>query len=60
MNDLISLKKYTKPEDITHVMYDKQEIEQIYHCEVCGDLQVIGGVVWHIKPIEEHNPIEEN
>lgn len=54
MSEIISLKKYTKPEEITHVMYDRQEIEQIYNCEVCGELQVIGGVVWHIKPIDEH------
>jgi len=54
MSDLISLKKYTKPEDVRHVMYDKQEIEQVYNCAVCGDLQVVSGTVWHTKPIEEH------
>ena len=55
MSELISLKKYTKIEDINHVMHVKQEIEQLYHCEVCGDLQVISGTVWHIKPMEEHD-----
>lgn len=52
---IISLKKYTKDKDIQHVMYDKQEIEQIYVCEVCGNLQVISGTVWHTRPIEEHD-----
>lgn len=52
---LISLKKYTKPEDIRHVMYYKQEIEHIFDCVVCGELQVIDGIVWHTKPSEDHN-----
>jgi len=55
MNDIVSLKKYTKPEDIQHVMYYKQEIEQIFDCTTCGELQVIDGIVWHIKPKEDHN-----
>ena len=55
MSEVINLKKYTKPEDITHVMYYKQEIEQIFYCEACGELQVIDGIVWHIKPKEDHN-----
>jgi hypothetical protein len=55
MSELICLKKYTNPENIEHVMYDRQEIEQIYHCKICGDLQVISGVVWHIKPMDEHD-----
>lgn len=55
MSDVVNLKKYTKPEDITHVMYDKQEIEQVYNCATCGELQVIGGVVWHTKPMGEHD-----
>ncbi len=55
MSELISLKKYTKLEDITHVMFDRQEIEQIYHCEICGDLQVTSGIVCHTKPMEDHD-----
>ena len=54
MGDLVKLKHYTNNSDIQHVMYDKQEIENIYICEACGELQVISGVVWHTKPIEEH------
>jgi len=55
MSDIVSLKKYTKPEDIQHVMYYKQEIEQVFDCATCGELQVIGGIVWHIRPEEDHN-----
>lgn len=55
MSKVVDLKKYTKDEDIRHVMYDRQEIEQVYICEVCGELQVISGTVWHTNPIEEHD-----
>lgn len=55
MNNVIKLKHYTHKDDIDHVMYNRQEIEQVYDCPTCGELQVIGGVVWHIRPIEEHD-----
>ena len=55
MNNVITLKHYTKQEDVQHVMYNRQEIEQIHVCPTCGELQVIDGIVWHIKPIEEHD-----
>ena len=54
MSNVTTLKHYTKPEDVQHVMYNKQEVEQIYACPVCGDLQVISGTVWHTKPFEMH------
>lgn len=54
MGDVIKLKHYTDSKDIKHVMYNKQEFEQIYLCETCGDLPVTGGSVWHTKPIEDH------
>jgi len=55
MSQVVDLKKYTKPENITHVMYCKQEIEQVFDCKVCGKLQVISGIVWHTKPVEDHD-----
>jgi len=55
MGDIVKLRRYTNDSDITHVMYKRQEIENIYICETCGELQVIDGIVWHIKPDEDHN-----
>jgi transcription elongation factor Elf1 len=53
-NNVVSLKNYTPEDEIKHVTYHKQEIEQIYNCPTCGELQVINGIVWHIKSEEEH------
>jgi formate dehydrogenase maturation protein FdhE len=53
-----SLKKYTNPEDIEHVMHSRQEIEQIHKCPVCGDLQVISGIAIHTKAIEDHDVLQ--
>jgi hypothetical protein len=57
-NKVISLKKYTSPESIQHVMYRRQEIESVYKCPACGDLQVIGGVVVHTKAAEDHDALQ--
>lgn len=54
MSKVISLKNYTPPDEIQHVTYRKQEIEQMFHCSTCGDLQVIAGIVWHTKSEEDH------
>ena len=60
MNKVVSLKKYTPPDQIQHVTYRKQEIEQTFHCPTCGDLQVIDGIVWHIKSEEDHERDRQN
>jgi hypothetical protein len=53
-NKVVSLRTYTKPEDIKHVTHRKQDIEQTYDCKTCGQLQVIDGVCIHTKPEEDH------
>jgi hypothetical protein len=53
-DNVVSLKAYKKPEQIQHVLHSRTEIDQIYHCSCCGDLQVIGGVCIHKWPIEDH------
>lgn len=56
MGEVIALKQYVSDEDIKHVVYSRQEIEQLFHCPTCGDIQVIAGTAWHTRPIEDHEP----
>lgn len=53
--EVLPLRKYVDETDIDHVMHDRQEIQQIYSCPTCGDLQVISGVCVHTRPIEDHD-----
>lgn len=53
-NNVIPLRRYTDSKDIQHVTFDRQEVEQLFNCPVCGDLQVVSGIVFHTKPNEYH------
>jgi formate dehydrogenase maturation protein FdhE len=57
-NNVIDLKNYSD-KNIKHVLHNRESIEQLYECPVCGLLPIVEGVVVHQLSSELHSGLSQ-